>query len=352
MRIRQRGFTLVELLVVILIIATLIALLLPAVQKARQAAARTSCLNNLKQIALAMHNHESAHGTLPYSKRGTKPQRSWAPDLLPFLEQANMVSDANYFLDQNWWRNSAEADDTRIPNEAIPNGATVQKFLSVFICPSTPIQHRIQYKVDGPVGDKIGACGDYFAPEGVSSLINDELPEGYKLDFGTNMVLPGALQAYETAHPNTPPTDYAYAFRKTTLLSITDGTSNTILMGECAGREDVWRGRKMTPAVADRDSANCARARGGAWATNDNPYAIGTRVDWCGTSGSPRSVPGTMKINNSNEYGHLYYSFHDAGSQFAFADGSARFLSDKVALWVLAALTTRSGGEALSATDY
>jgi prepilin-type N-terminal cleavage/methylation domain-containing protein len=350
MRKPRRGFTLIELLVVILVIATLIALLLPAVQKARQAAARTTCMNNLKQMSLAMHNHDSAHGSLPYSKRTSKPQRSWAPDLLPFLEQNNMVSDANYNLDQNWWRTTAEADDPNIPNAVIPNGTTVQKFLQVFICPSTPIQHRIQYKVDGTAGDKIGACGDYFVPEGVSININTEIPTGYQLQFGTATVLPGALQSFETSHPNTPTgSTYPYAFRKTNLLSITDGTSNTILIGECAGREDVWRGRTMTPSQTDKTLANCARARGGSWATNDNPYVIGTRVDWCS---STATIPGKMKINNSNEYGHLYYSFHDAGAQFAFADGSCRFISEKTALWVLAALTTRSGGEALSSTDY
>jgi prepilin-type N-terminal cleavage/methylation domain-containing protein/prepilin-type processing-associated H-X9-DG protein len=352
MRTRHHGFTLVELLVVILIIATLIAILLPAVQKARQAAARTTCLNNLKQMALAMHNHESTNGYLPYSKRTTKPQRSWAPDLLPFLEQANMVSGANYYLSQNWWRNTAETADVEngiTAGQAIPNGTTVQKFLSVFICPSSPIQHRIQYKVDAAAGDKIGACGDYFTPEGVSNLINNELAAGYQINFGTATSLPGALQA-EATHPNLPTgSTYPYATRKTTLLSITDGTSNTILIGECAGREDIWRGRTMIPSQTDKTLPNCARARGGAWATNDNPYTIGGREDWClGT----QTIPGVMKINNSNEYGHLYYSFHDAGAQFAFADGSARFISDKAALWVIAALTTRSGGEAMSSTDY
>jgi prepilin-type N-terminal cleavage/methylation domain-containing protein/prepilin-type processing-associated H-X9-DG protein len=343
------GFTLVELLVVIAIIGALVALLLPAVQKAREAGRRASCLNNLKQLGLAMHNFESAKRCLPYSKRSTKPQRSWAPDLLPFLEQANVVSGANYNLDQNWWRNTAEADDPLIPGQAIPNGTTVQKFLSVFICPSAPIPQRIEYKLDTATGDKIGACGDYFAPEGVSVQINNELPAEQQLNFATATVLPGALQPLETAMPNLPPgSTYPYSYQKSGFESITDGASNTILIGECAGREDVWRGRLMKPAQTDKSLPNCARARGGAWATNDNPYVIGTRVDWSGIS--PLTMP--MKINNSNEYGFLYYSFHDGGANFCFADGSVHFLSDSIALWVLAALTTRSGGEALSASDY
>ncbi len=105
----------------------------------------------------------------------------------------------------------------------------------------------------------------------------------------------------------------------------------------------------MIPANADKSAPNCARARGGAWATNDSSYAIGQRINWCSNSSS---VPGVMKINNSNEWGHLYYSFHNEGAQFAFADTSVRFISDKVALWVLASLTTRAGGEAISSSDY
>jgi prepilin-type N-terminal cleavage/methylation domain-containing protein/prepilin-type processing-associated H-X9-DG protein len=343
---RSSGFTLVEMLVVIVIIAALIALLLPAVQRAREAAARANCQNNLKQIVLAMQNHEASLGYLPYSKRSNKPQRSWAPDILPYLEQSNFVTQANFNLDQNWWRNTAESTDPNIPNQALPNGLTSQKFIKVFLCPSSPIQERIEYKADAVNGDKVGAAGDYFAPEGVSSNINIELPLAFQLNFGTATSLPGILQPYDDVAPSV---THAYGNKKVTSVSVTDGTSNTILIAECAGREDVWRGRVMKPALADTTNANCARARGGAWATNDNPFTIGTRVDWCSSSAT---IPGVMKINNSNEYGHLFYSFHDAGAQFGFADGSVRFISDGAALWVLAALTTRSGGEALSSTAY
>jgi prepilin-type N-terminal cleavage/methylation domain-containing protein/prepilin-type processing-associated H-X9-DG protein len=346
----HRAFTLIELLVVIAIIGVLVALLLPAVQRAREASARATCQSNLKEITLAMHNHHSTHGYLPYSKRTVKPQRSWAPDLLPFLEQANVVSDANYYLDQNWWRTTAEADDPNIPNQPIPNGITVQKFLKVFICPSTPIPQRIQNKIDTTAGDKVGACGDYFVPEGVSIAINNELSPALQINFGTATVLPGVLQPYEDSYPNVPTgSTYPYGYRKSTFQSVTDGASNTIMVAECAGREDVWRGRVMKPAQTDKTQPNCARARGGAWATNDNPYVIGTRVDWCGGN-IPSTVP--MKINSSNEYGFLYYSFHDGGSQFGFADGSVHFISEKIALPILIALTTRSGGEIIGGTEY
>ncbi len=162
-------------------------------------------------------------------------------------------------------------------------------------------------------------------PEGVNPAINGELPPAERFPAGADMK--GALRKF-------PELNTFAAFR--------DGASNTILVAECAGREDVWRGNRMTPAVADRSQPNCARARGGAWATNDNPYEIGGRVEWC----SGAAIPGPMRINNSNEHGHLFYSFHPGGAEFAMADGSVRFLGESTGLRLLASLATRAGGEA------
>lgn len=378
------GFTLVELLVVIAIIGVLVSLLLPAVQSARESAKRTACQNNLKNLALAFHNYESTEKHLPFCKRveSDGAARSWVPDLLPYLEQENMVSDVNYDLNQDWWRIHSEyIEDPANPGSfipdptggAVPNGITVQKFLEVMICPSTSIQERTQFKDDGPVGHKIGACGDYFTPEGVHSAILNEIPSTLpagspfpEFPPGTTaaskLVLSGALQPFgagslpewTTTIEGDPRINLiGKRPRYPRLEGITDGSSNTILIGECAGREDVWRGRKLRPANASRSATNCARARGGAWATNDNTYAIGQRIEWCNSSLSgTNAIPGNMKINNSNEWGHLYYSFHPGGSQFAFADGSVRFISEKVPLWLLASLTTRAGGEAMSASDF
>ena len=348
---RERGFTLIELLVVISIVVVIMSLLLPAVQRAREASARVSCQNNLKQLVLAVHSHESAHQVLPASQKQA-PGRSWAPDILKYLDAGNLMSDVNYDLSQNWWVTKDSG------GKMVPNGYTVQKYIPTFLCPATPIQERIEYKQDTAAGDKIGACGDYFAPEGVHSDILREfptiLPTGAPLMvFGTSTVLPGVLEPDDRPYTVLPASHdlatFPYKALQNRLVGIKDGTSNTIMFGECAGREDVWRGRVMLPMNTDKTSANCARARGGAWATNDNPYVIGRRLNWCS---STATIPGAMKINSSNEWGFLYYSFHDGGAQFGFADGSVRFVSDKVALWVLASLTTRTGGEALSATDF
>lgn len=330
MQTTRRAFTLIELLVVIAIIAILIGLLVPAVQKVRAAAARTQCLNNLKQLGLAMHAHHDVHKRFPYSRRTSTPQRSWAPDLLPYLEQASLVSNAYFDLTRNWY-DGAINGNYYPDGRPIPNAETARTQLAILACPSSPNPGRLQDKIDTP--RKTGACTDYFVPEGVDVAINAELPASQQFLAGSG--LDGVLQPFPT---------------RTSVLSIGDGSSNTILIGECGGREDVWRGRTMTAANADKTQPSCARAQGGAWATNDNPYRIGARKLWC-TGALTTPPPSPMKINNSNESGYLYYSFHDSGAAFCFGDGSVRFLSDSVDLWILAALTTRSGSEVAAAPE-
>jgi prepilin-type processing-associated H-X9-DG protein len=109
------------------------------------------------------------------------------------------------------------------------------------------------------------------------------------------------------------------------MAQVTDGLSQSILLGECAGREDVWRRGVRTPV--NFTSTPKVRARGGAWGTTDNPYTIGQRNAWDPAFGP---IPGFVAINNSNEWGHCFYSFHPGGASFAFADGSIRFLSEGI----------------------
>lgn len=309
---RRNGFTLIELLVVIAIIGMLVGLLLPAVQAAREAARRSECQNNLKQIALACHNFENARKRLPlaYTNTSTGGANNWMPFVLPFLEGQNLIE--GYDLKTDWWRE--------------PNRTLVARPMSIVQCPSTPDQNRIQDKPETSPPNKTGSCGDYFATAGVHTDINNSLPTGQQ--FPASADLKGVICWHASDNTSNKFSD------------VTDGTSKTIMLAECAGREDVYRGRVKYPVVYTGSVR--VRARGGAWATTDNAYQIGQRNPWHASFGT---IPGPVAINNSNEWGHCFYSFHDGIANFAFADGSVRTLHEEIDLYTLAVQVTRAGGE-------
>jgi prepilin-type N-terminal cleavage/methylation domain-containing protein len=155
---RRVGFTLIELLVVIAIIAVLIGLLLPAVQKVREASARVSCQNNLKQIGLGTLNYEAAKGGLPPSRTtgmGARApyfpyQHSWSAALLPYVEQTNSFNLYNYSA--NW--------------DAPVNYQAIRTYLTLFNCPSTPNQPRVDTTIAA-----IPASGDYHAVNAIKCFV-------------------------------------------------------------------------------------------------------------------------------------------------------------------------------------
>jgi prepilin-type N-terminal cleavage/methylation domain-containing protein/prepilin-type processing-associated H-X9-DG protein len=315
----RRGFTLIELLVVIFITAVVIALLLPAVQAAREAANRLTCSANLKQLALACLTYHDSQGSFPpgaVGPIGTFPQYTQLKHhglgtyLLPYLEQKPLYD--QYRSDFSWF-------DPQ-------NQTVVNTQLGVFQCPSAQQANRIEegllptitpplfYPFDGTA-----ACGDYAGMGGVGGT----LPSTGLIDEPS-----GPLN--EIGHY-----DGVFAINRTSsLVSIQDGSSNTILIGECAGRPQLWRGHKPVPN---------RWVSGAGWASRNllacRPFPV-----------SEISSTGTCAVNCTNN--REVYSFHPDGANVAFADGSVHFLKATINIRVFARLVTRVGGEIVSGSDF
>src|SRR5215469_8741288 len=308
MRERRFAFTLIELLVVIAILAVLIGLLLPAVQKVREAASRMKCANNLKQLALGLHGFHDVHGKFPPGQLKTAfpawgvpaagLNHGWAVFVLPYVEQQNLYNTYHWDL--------FSADAANQPLMSHP--------LRLFQCPSVPQQDR--YYTAPPFspapGGKKAACGDY-APT-----------------FGVNPALaPTAADPRGVLVPE----------QWTCLTEVTnaDGTANTILLTEDAGRPALWQAGRP---VAGADQA----VKGGAWAGPNNGFVL------TGSTPDGTSSPGPCPMNCTND-GEVY-SFHPGGANAAFADGHVQFLKASMSIQALAALVTRAGGETIPANDF
>lgn len=291
----RRGFTLIELLVVIAIIAVLVAMLLPAVQSARESARRIQCVNNLKQLGLAIHGFENVRGGLP--PIGTKPtDHSWVTLILPYLEQANLQNIYDY---GKFWYEPA-------------NSTAIGTRLSIMMCPTDPIAGNL---IKGAVGASAfqATATDYFGVAGINTSMNWTNPAN-NLDgaFGIDIVK--------------------------SLARVLDGTSNTFMVSEMGGRPFAYL------ASGGLDSAVAASTGGsGAWAHNNSHKLQAYTVD-----GRTRGGPCAVNCSNRNSI----YSFHREGSNALFVDGSVRLLRAKLDANIAFSLGTAAGGELLSATDY
>jgi prepilin-type N-terminal cleavage/methylation domain-containing protein/prepilin-type processing-associated H-X9-DG protein len=300
------AFTLIELLVVIAIIAILIGLLLPAVQKAREAAARTVCNNNLKQIGLACHNFESARGGLPPLVWTQGTQHGWGPYILPYLEQDNLAKQYNWEV--NYWDPE---------NQPVAN-----TYLKAFTCPSTPDPKRLVPSIDNITTtensnpSRTGYASDYHA----------------HWRFWDPVVFP-TLPWPETVGAMD---GYYNTYRK--FLEISDGTSNTGMMSESAGRPAHWvKGKKQADLIPSRPFRT-------AW-----PGAQGIPVQSFDETGL--QFHGPCVVNCSNANGGMY-SFHTGGVNMLFVDGSVHFVREGINKVVVYAIVSSKMGEVLSASDY
>jgi len=311
----RAGFTLIELLVVMTVIAILAALLLPGVQRIREAANRTTCTNNLKQLGLAVHHFHEARKFLPASSRPagltTAPRIAGLTLLLPFIDQPVLFQ--KYDLTKNW-------------SDPI-NRTVVNTKIAVYQCPTSPHPDRLDGLPEGsPWAAGIGASTDYSA----TTAVDDRLVTSGLVDHAGDGLIPRNVIS--------------------TFADATDGLSNTIAFVESSARPFLYR-----KGVQIDSDLTKARVNAGGWCrpaseitidgssldglTLPGPCALNcTNGDDFATSGFPHPYYGT---NGSGEA----YSFHPLGLNVLLGDGSVQFLNEGLDIRIFARLVTRGKGE-------
>jgi prepilin-type N-terminal cleavage/methylation domain-containing protein/prepilin-type processing-associated H-X9-DG protein len=370
---RRKGFTLIELLVVIAIIAVLIALLLPAVQSAREAARRAQCVNNLKQLGLAVHNYHSANNVVPPENMFLGPgsngtgsagngwgwNASWAVILLPYLEQTPLSNAYNFT-----WSADGPVNTTVTYNP-----------VQTFLCPSETLKVK-----PNPPWAPTNYVGNHGGP-GVIRMWSGTIVEFYTTSTQPGVAPPngwGVGQAWWGADANLG----FFGFE-----GVTDGTSNTGLFseklygnaalgqltpGSTNARRGIWQTNIPTnwngnsQASALQGVKQCQSLAGntpdsGAGWLNGFSWALGYQWHWVVNSYVHYNTPNKLQcFNPSDQVGtwggaagiSTASSAHPGGVNVCFTDGSVKFIKDSIAPQTWWALGTRNGGEVVSSDAY
>ncbi|WP_235963900.1 DUF1559 domain-containing protein [Tautonia rosea] len=335
----RRGFTLIELLVVIAIIGVLIALLLPAVQSAREAARRAQCTNNLKQIGLAVHNYHDTWGAFPMGEMpgGLSPQVG----LLPFLEQTQVYDSFNFNLGQRWiWTQPA----------TITVGRTR---ISAYLCPS---EIYTEY-----ASDSFRFWASNYAWNSGTWYPRTQQWDGL---FGRSY---GRSNSPETTIGGLPNN----ALSLVNFASIKDGSSNTLLCAEVANGplvvgaartkvSDCFQAVGLTNTSTPQEAvAACNQIDwnsgeipwGGSWRYKGYAWVEGSIWrNWFNAIRTPNQT-----CCRPSDWWFIMKpasSYHPGGANAVMADGSVKFFKESVAWPTWMALSTRVGGEVVSADQY
>lgn len=320
----RHGISLTETLVAIGIVGILLAILTPAVQSVRETARRTTCLNHLRQLSLAIQNHEAAHGSLPDLYYGTflkQPRtaldefhfHSWMTAVLPQLGQQPLFAQT----------------DISLPATDGSNQPALNTPVAEFTCPSTSNRNRVVPDIRGYNGGATpttvvgtAARSDYEAIVGVN---HKPLATGSGDLSGITFGPWGDIYYDINRMP--------IAYRPGRFEKVSDGLSSTILVGERAGRPDWYRRGKAADPYPYANPSRGMDHHQAAW-------GISTHIWWL-------VFDHEQSINDTNATG--IYSFHRAGANVGMADGSVRFLSESMDQEVLNAMVTRSEGDIIVA---